>query len=221
MNTKGHCFPKAIILQAVYFKLRFTLSYRDVEEIMKMRGIAVDHATIQRWVFKFTPMIESQMKKRKNRVGVSWRMDETYIKVKGIWCYLYRAVDKWGSTVDFLLTRRRQRMSAQSFLIKAIKNNCRPTVINIDKSGSNTSAIRVYNKRSFSNIKIRQCKYLNNIVEQDHRFIKWRIQTCLGFKSFESAGRTLAGIEVVHMLRKNQMLNPGISMFKSFCKLAA
>jgi putative transposase len=112
MNIKGHCFPKSIILQAVYFKLRFTLSYRDVEEIMKMRGIQVDHATIQRWVFKFTPMIESQMKKRKNRVGVSWKMDETYIKVKGIWCYLYRAVDKSGNTVDFLLTRRRQRMSA-------------------------------------------------------------------------------------------------------------
>ncbi len=112
MNTKGHCFPKAIILQAVYFKLRFALSYRDVEEIMKMREIAVDHATIQRWVFIFTPMIESQMKKRKNRVGASWRMDEAYIIVKGIWCYLYRAVDKWGNTVDFLLTRRRQRMSA-------------------------------------------------------------------------------------------------------------
>lgn len=172
---------------------------------MKMRGIAVDHATIQRWVFKFTPLIESEIKKRKKRVGASWRMDETYIKVKGIWCYLYRAVDKLGNTVDFLLTKRRQRMSAQSFLIKAIKNNCRPTVINIHKSGSTTSAIRVYNKGSFSNIKIRQCKYLNNIVEQDHRFIKWRIQNGLGFKSFESAKKTLAGIEVVHMLRKNQM----------------
>jgi putative transposase len=91
-------------------------------------------------------------------------MDETYIKVKGIWCYLYRAVDKLGNTVDFLLARRRQRMSAQSLLIK---------VINIDKSSSNNSAIRVYNKRSFSNIKNRQCKYLNNIIEQDHRFIKW------------------------------------------------
>ncbi|OXA88941.1 IS6 family transposase [Flavobacterium hercynium] len=202
MNTKGHCYPKAIILQAVYFKLRFTLSYRDVEEIMKMRGIAVDHATIQRWVFKFTPIIESQMKKRKNRVGVSWRMDETYIKVKGIWCYLYRAVDKSGKTVDFLLTRRRQRMSIQSFLIRAINNNCRPALINIEKSCSNTSAIRVYNKRSFSNINIRQSKYLNNIVEQDHRFIKWRIQNSLGFKSFSSARRTLEGIEVVHMLGK-------------------
>ncbi|WP_428979166.1 IS6 family transposase [Flavobacterium cupriresistens] len=143
MNTKGHCYPKSIILQAVYFKLRFTLSYRDVEDIMKMLGIQVDHSTIQRWLFKFTPLIESQMRKRKGRVGASWRMDETYIKIKGIWCYLYRVVDKLSNTADFLLTRRRQRMSAQSFLIKAINNNCRPRLINIDKSGSNTSAIRV------------------------------------------------------------------------------
>ncbi|TDO70385.1 DDE superfamily endonuclease [Flavobacterium chryseum] len=129
MNTKVHCYPKAIILQGVYFKLRFTLSYRDVEEIMKMRGIEIDHATIQCWVFKFAPVIELQMKKRKSRLGISWRMDETYIKVKGLRCYLYRAVDKSGNTVDFLLTRRRQRMSAQSFLIKEV-NNCRPRVIN-------------------------------------------------------------------------------------------
>ena len=220
MNTKGYCYPKSIILQAVYFKLRFSLSYRDVEEIMKMRGVQVDHATIQRWVYKFSPFIEAQMKRRKKEVGTSWRMDETYIKVKGQWCYLYRAVDKPGNTVDFLLTRRRQRMSAQSFLIKAIVNNCKPNIINIDKSGSNTAAIKVYNRHSFSKIKIRQCKYLNNIVEQDHRFIKWRIQNGLGFKSFESAKRTLSGIEVVHMLRKNQMVGPGMSMFKSFCKLA-
>jgi len=181
----------------------------------------VDHATIQRWVYKFTPFIESEMKKRKVKVGASWRLDETYIKVKGIWCYLlYRAVDKLGNTVDFLLTRNRQRMSAQSFLIKAISNNCKPRVINIDKSGSNTAVIKVYNKRLFSKIKIRQCKYLNNIVEQDHRFIKWRIKNGLGFKSFESARRTLSGIEVVHMLGKNQMIEPGKTMFKSFCKLA-
>lgn len=221
MNIKGHCYPKSIILQAVYFKLRFTLSYRDVEEIMKMRGVQVDHATIQRWVYKFSPFIEAQMKKRKLRVGKSWRMDETYIKVKGKWCYLYRAVDKSGNTVDFLLTKRRQRMSAQSFLIKAIGNNYKPEIINIDKSGSNIGAIRVYNQRSFSKIVIRQCKYLNNIVEQDHRFIKWRILNGLGFKNFESARRTLSGIEVVHMLRKKQMINPETTMFKSFCSLVA
>ncbi len=89
MNTKGHCYPKYIILQAVYFKLRFTLSYRDVEELMKIRGVIVDHATIQRWVYKFAPLLEAAMKKRKSKVGKSWRLDETYIKVKGIWCYLY------------------------------------------------------------------------------------------------------------------------------------
>jgi len=221
MNTKGNCYPKSVIFQALYFKLRFTLSYRDVEEIMKIRGVIVDHATIKRWVYKFTPLRESEIKKRKVKVGTSWRLDETYIKVKGIWCYLYRAVDKLGNTVDFLLTRKRQRMSAQCFLIKAISNNYKPRVINIDKSGSNTAAIKVYNKRSFSKIKIRQCKYLNNVVEQDHRFIKWRIQNGLGFKSFESAKRTLSGIEVVHMLRRSQMIIPGISMFKSFCKLAS
>ncbi|WP_410504079.1 IS6 family transposase [Flavobacterium sp. LPB0248] len=221
MNTKGHCYPRSIILQAVYFKLRFALSYRDVKEIMKMRGVHVDHAAIQRWVYKFSPLMEMQMKKPKVQVSGRWRMDQTYIKIKGQWCYLYRAVDRSGNTVDFLLTKRRQRMSAQSFVIKAISNNCRPRVISIDKSGSNTAAVKVYNKRSFSKIKIRQCRYLNNIVGQDHRFIKRRIQRGLGFKNFESARRTLSGIEVVHMLRKNQMIRPEISMFKSFWKLAS
>ena len=151
-------------------------------------------------------------------------MYETYIKVKGEWRYLYRAVDKEGYTVDFLLTKRRQRMSAQSFLIKAIEHNGKPRVINIDKSGSNSSAIRVYNKRKLatkSRIRIRICKYLNNIVEQDHRFIKWRIQQELGFKEFESARRTLSGIEVVRMIKKNQLIGQDKTMFKSFMSLAA
>ena len=221
---KHHCFPKSIILQAVYFKLRFSLNYRDVEELMEIRGIKVDHPTIQHRVFKFTPLIEKEFRKRKNPVGKSWRMDETYIKVKGVWRYLYRAVDKEGDTVDFLLTKRRQRMSAQSFLIKAIENNGKPRVINIDKSGSNSSAIWVYNKRALatkSRIKVRKCKYLNNIVEQDHRFIKWRIQQGLGFKDFESARRTLSGIEIVRMIKKNQMINQDQSTFKSFISLTA
>lgn len=220
---KHHCFPKAIILQAVYFKLRFSLSYRDVEELMKIRGVNVDHATIQRWVFKFSPLMETEFRKRKRPVGKSWRMDETYIKVKGEWKYLYRAVDKDGNTVDFLLTKRRKRMSAQSFLIKAIKNNGKPRIINIDKSGSNSSAIWVYNKRALgtkSRIEVRKCKYLNNIVEQDHRFIKWRIQQGLGFKDFESAKRTLAGIEIIRMIKKNQLISQDESAFKSFTSLA-
>ena len=221
MDTKGHCFPKSIIIQAVYFKLRVSLSYRDIEEIMKIRGVEVDHATIQRWVYKFMPEIEIQMRKRKKVVGKKWRMDETYIKVKGVWRFLYRAVDKNGNTIDFLLTKRRQRMSAQSFLMKAIENNGTPELINIDKSGSNKSAIKLYNYRSFTNIEIRQCKYLNNIVEQDHRFIKWRIQLGLGFKDFESARRTLTGIEIVRMIKKDQLNTQEQSMFKSFYSLAA
>ena len=219
---KNHCFPKEFILQAVYFKLRFSLSYRDIEELLSIRGVKVDHATIQRWVFKFSPLIEKEFRKRKKPVGNRWRLDETYIKVKGEWRYLYRAVDKDGKTIDFLLTKRRQRMSAQSFLIKAIDNNCKPELINIDKSGANSSAIRVYNRRALatkSRIKVRKCKYLNNVVEQDHRFIKWRIQQGLGFKEFESARRTIAGIEIVRMIKKNQMLGQDESTFKSFKSL--
>jgi putative transposase len=220
---KHHRYPKAIILQAVYFKLRFTLSYRDVEELMQIRGVEVDHSTIQRWVFKFSPAIEKNMHKRKYQVGDSWRMDETYIKVGGKDRFLYRAVDKEGNTVDFLLTKRRQRISAQKFFNKAIGNNGKPRVINIDKSGSNYSAIRLVNRRTHSikKIKIRQCKYLNNIVEQDHRNVKRRISICTGFKEFESAQRTLSGIEVVNIIRKNQIFDSKSTYFKTFRSLAA
>jgi putative transposase len=159
---KGHCFPKEIILQAVYFKLRFSLSYRDVEELLSTRGVTVDHATIQRWVYKFAPLVEVEFRRRKKLVLKSWRMDETYIKVKGEWMFLYRAVDKEGSTVDFVLTKRRSKLAAHKFLLKAISNNSCPKVINIDKSGANKEAIRTYNNRSLKRIRIRQSKYLNN-----------------------------------------------------------
>ncbi len=122
--------------------------------------------------------------------------------------YLYRAVDKEGNTVDFLLTKRRSKLAAHKFLLKAIRNNGCPKVINIDKSGANKEAIKTYNKRCFKKIRIRQCKYLNNRVEGDHRFIKWRIQNMLGFKNFESASRTLNGIEMVRMIKKEQVIFP-------------
>jgi putative transposase len=216
-----HRFPKAIILQAVYFKLRFTLSYRDVEELLSIRGVKVDHSTIQRWVFKYSPIVESNMHKRKRQVGFSWRMDETYIKVGGKDRYLYRAVDKQGNTIKFLLTKRRMKGSAQKFLNKSIGNNGVPHTINIDKSGSNTEGIKTFNKRNFRKIKIRQCKYLNNIVEQDHRNIKRRIRISTGFKEFESAQRTLAGIEVVNIIRKNQIKNAKSSSYATFKSLVA
>jgi putative transposase len=181
----------------------------------------VDHATIQRWVFKFTPLIETTFRKRKRQVGNSWRMDETYIKVKGEWMYLYRAVDKEGNTVDFLLTKRRNKFVAHKFSIKAINNNGCPSMINIDQSGTNKEAIRTYNKRCLKKIKVRQCKYLNNRIEADHRHIKWRTQQMLGFKSFESASRTLEGIEMVRMIKKEQVVSPVATSYKIFRSLAA
>src|SRR3954464_8224504 len=117
---------------------------------------------------------------------------------------MYRAVDKEGNTVDFLLTKRRNKLAAHKFLVKAISYNGCAKVINIDKSGANKEAIKTYNKRCLKKIRIRQCKYLNNRIEGDHRFIKWRTQPMLGFKSFKSASRTLSGIETVRMIKKQQ-----------------
>jgi len=150
-------------------------------------------------------------------------MDETYIKVGGNDCYLYRAVDKFGNTVDFLPTKRRMKSSAQKFLDKDIGNNSKPRVINIDKSGANKSGIRSINREllTVKRIKIQQCKYLNNIVEQDHRNIKRRILIDTSFKEFESAKRTLANITVVKIIRKGQIADLGKRTFKTFCSLAA
>lgn len=166
-------------------------------------------------------MIEANMHRRKRQVFTSWRMDETYIKVSGKDRYLYRAVDKYGDTIDFLLTKRRMKGSAQKFLNKAISNNSKPHVINIDKSGANKEGIKTFNKRNIKNVKWRQCKYLNNIVEQDHRNVKRRIAISTGFKDFESAQRTLAGIEVVNIIRKNQIIDSKSTTYKTFKSLAA
>ena len=174
------------------------------------------------WIIgvKFTPLIDRNFRKRKIPVGSRWRLDETYIKVNGKWSDLYRAVDKEGKTIDFLLTHRRKKRAAHRFLTKAITQNEIPELINIDKSGSNKEAIRVYNRRNFTKIKYRQCKYLNNIIEQDHRFIKWRVSNMLGFKSFTSASITLSGIEIIRMIKKNQLEDPGKTPFNSFYSLA-
>src|SRR3954468_22862029 len=126
-----------------------------------------------------------------------------------------------GNTVDILLTKRRNKLAAHKFLLKPIGNNGCAKVINIDKSGANKEAIRTYNNRCLKRIRIRQCKYLNNRVEGDHRFIKWRTQSMLGFKSFKSASRTLSGIETVRMIKKEQLYFPSTTAYKSFCSLAA
>lgn len=202
---KGCHFPKPVILTCVRWYLRYKLSYRDIEEMMAERGVQVDHATINRWVVKFSPLLALRARRHKRPVGKSWRMDETYIKVRGDWKYLYRAVDKQGHTVDFLLTARRDTEAALRFLRRAVEHNGVPEKINIDKSGANAAGISVFNEQDGAKILIRQCKYLNNIVEQDHRFVKQKMVAALGFQTFYTAKATLSGIELVHMIRKGQV----------------
>ena len=204
ISFKGRHHQQDMILQCIRWYVAYSLSYRDLEELMQERGYEVDHSTIQRWVVHYAPRIEKAFRNIKKRTGLRWRLDETYIKIKGQWKYLYRAVDKQGNTVDFLLTDKRDKKAALRFLNKAIGTNGKPSLINIDKSGANTAAIKQYNNNENKRLKIRQCKYLNNIIEQDHRFIKRITRSMLGFKSFRSAQATLAGIELWRMLKKGQ-----------------
>jgi putative transposase len=224
-HFKGFCSSPEIIMLFVYMKCRFTLSYRDLEEMASMRGVSIDHATIQRWVIRFVDLIETEVRRRKKPVGGSWRMDETYIKVKGVWMYLYRAVDSTGHTIDFLLRKNRDAPAAKAFFHKAIKHNGRPKKVAIDKSGSNISALNSLNEGvpADEKIEVRQNKYLNNIVEQDHRFIKKRTKPTLGFKSFLSGAITIAGIESIRMIQKKQIigLKEKASVFENFAMLMA
>jgi putative transposase len=205
IEFKGSHFERDVILWAVRWYVAYPISYRQLEEMMEEHGVEVDHATLNRWVLKYGPLLDQEFRVRKRPVGSSWRMDETYVRVKGAWKYLYRAVDKAGTTVDFLLTAKRDRKAALRFLRKAIKWNGTPEKITIDKSGANTAAIESHNAVTEAGIEIRQIKYLNNIVEQDHRAIKRLVRPMLGFKSFRSAAVTLAGIELMQLIRKGQL----------------
>lgn len=225
ITFKGAQFPREVILFAVFFYLRYTVSYRDLEEIMAERGVRIDHATLNRWVAKYSPLIANAAWRRKVPTDRSWRMDETYIKVKGEWAYLYRAVDKHGKTLDFMLSKKRNKAAAIRFFARALEVNGLPRKIVIDRSGANTAGINEINSmlRRFGcpiPIEMVRIKYLNNIVEQDHRAIKKRIRQMLGFKSFASAYATLQGIEVANMIRKGQM-TPGLCPFAQFAALAA
>ena len=207
ISFKGAHFPKEIILTGVRWYVAYPLSYRHVEELMEERGVLVDHATIQRWVVKYSPLLEAAFHRRKRPVWISWRMDETYIKIKGQWRYLYRTVDKQGQTVDFLLTEQRDEHAAKRFLTQAIRRHRVPEKITIDGSAANEAAIKSYNEAHGTAIVIRQVKYLNNIVEQDHRAVKRMTRPMLGFKSFAAAQATLVGIELMHMIKKRQMVS--------------
>jgi transposase-like protein len=205
IEFKGSHFEREVILWGVRWYVAYPISYRQIEEMMEERGVEVDHSTLNRWVVKYAPLLDQQFRARKRPVGSSWRLDETYVKIKGSWKYLYRAVDKAGATVDFLLTAKRDRNAALRFLRKAIGHHGVPKKITIDKSGANTAAIESYNAEHEADIEIRRIKYLNNIVEQDHRAVKRVVRPMMGFKSFRSAAATLAGVELMHMIRKGQL----------------
>lgn len=224
ISFKGTHFAKDIILTCVRWYVAYPLSYRQLEELMQERGVSVDHATIHRWVLKYAPQLEAAFHRRKRPVYVSWRLDETYIRVRGHWHYLYRAVDKTGQTVDFLLTTRRDESAARRFLTKAIRRHGVPETITIDGSEANAAAIRYYNAEHGTAMAIRQVRYLNNVLEQDHRAVKRITCPMLGFKSMETAQHTLAGIELMHMLRKGQWTGQGdqtLTAAEQFYALAA
>lgn len=170
MNFKGSHFPKDVILMSMRWYIAYPLSYRHVEELLAERGLSIDHATVNRWVVKHSPTLESKFRNTKNTVGKTWRMDETHIKAKGEWVYYYRAVDKEGQTIDFFLSKTRDTNAALTFFKKAITNSGLPSKVNMDKSGANLAGLQHVNRElpDTEQIMIRQVKYFNNMIEQDH-----------------------------------------------------
>lgn len=230
---KGRHFDRSVILLCVRWYLAYNLSLRDLEEMMNERGISVDHTTIHRWTVHYAPLLLEQFNRRKRPVTSRWHVDETYIKVRGRWMYLYRAIDSNGDTVEFWFSERRNLTAAKHFLTRAIKRHGRPERIVIDGSQTNKEAIlscdtadrlQDRSRRKVKPIRIRQSRYLNNRIEQDHRAIKRRVRPMLGFKSVASARVILSGVEMVHMMRKGQAkyaCDPQPSLAEQFDLLAA
>jgi IS6 family transposase len=272
---KWRHFEAEIILLCVRWYLRYSLSYRDLEEMMLERGLHVDHTTIYRWVQRYAPELEKRCRPHLKATTDSWKVDETYIKIKKTWTYLYRAVDSEGNTIEFLLSPTRDAEAAKRFFVKALhatacsvpqarpveKQVAQPTtaadptttqlsrggflhgatsqatgevsrhapcpaapqagspgitqstprVINVDKNAAYPKAIADLKASGTlpEAVELRQVKYLNNLIEQDHRFIKRLVKPGMGFFSFETAGRTLQGYEVTNMIRKGQVRGVG------------
>ena len=206
---KWRHFEGDIIVLCVRWYLRYALSYRDLEEIMLERGLHVDHTTIFRWVQRYAPELDKRCRPHLKTTNDSYRVDETYIKIKKQWYYLYRAVDSEGNTLDFLLSATRDAKAAERFFRKALRasHTVPPRVITVDKNAAYPPAFEALQQAGPlpKDCRLRQQKYLNNLVEQDHRFVKRRVNPGLGFGSFDTAQRTLQGYEAMHMIRKGQL----------------
>jgi transposase, IS6 family len=210
---KGRQFASEVILWAVRWYLMFPISYRDLELMLRDRGVAADHTTIFRWIQAYATDLEQRIRPYLRPSNGSWRVDETYIRVKGRWTYLYRAVDSRGQTIDFLLSAKRDAAAAKRFFRKALAqpHTVNPRTITVDKNPAYPKAVAEMKGDGelwrFS--RLRQVKYLNNIVEQDHRRVKRLTRPGLGFGGFWTARRTLAGFETMAMIRKGQVRNIG------------
>ena len=203
-------------MQSIRCYTSYFLNYRDVEELLEERGVALDHATVNRWVVKYSLLLELKFCKHKKKIGSSWRMNETYIKIKGRWVYYYRAVDTDNQIIDFYLSEKRDTKAACSFFTKAIGSNGLPDKVNL-------AGLQAINQGlpEDRRIMVRQIKYLNNLIEQEHRPIKRITRPMLGFKAFTSAVATLAGIELQRMLKNGQgILNSDLPAWKQFYALA-
>jgi transposase, IS6 family len=206
---KGRQFTAEIILWAVRWYLQFPISYRDLERMLADRGVQVDHTTLFRWIQMYAPELDKRIRPHLRMTNGSWRVDETYIRVKGQWVYLYRAVDATGQTIDFLLSAKRDTAAAKRFFRKALKQShtVNPRTITVDKNAAYPVAANALKQDGelWRFAKLRQVKFLNNIVEQDHRRIKRLVRPGLGFKSFRAATQTIAGYEVMALIRKGQV----------------
>ena len=212
-----HYQPDMILLTVRWY-LRYNLSFRNVVEMMEERGLSMAHTTIMRWVHQYGPELDKRVRRHLKPTNDSWRVDETYIKVKGQWMYLYRAVDSKGNTIDFYLSKTRDKKAAKRFFKKALRSfhASKPRVMTVDKNPAYPIAIEELKKEKSipDGMQLRQQKYLNNIVEQDHRFIKKRVRSMLGLKTFRTAKQMICGVEAMHMLKKGQ-LQQGVKSVQS------
>lgn len=219
-DFKWRHFQGEVILQSVRWYCKYGISYRDLEEMMVERGVEVDHTTIYRWVQHYAPEMEKRLRWfYRPSYSTSWQIDETYVKIKGQWKYLYRAIDKEGRTLDFFLSHTRSAAMAKRFLCKALrkqKSYDRPNTINTDKNAAYGAALKEMKKegKCDTNLEHRQVKYLNNRIEADHGKLKQLIKPVRGFKSMKTAYATIKGFEVMRMFKKGQMrawqLLPGV-----------
>ena len=206
---KWRHFEPSLILLCVRWYCRYQLSYRDVEEMMRERGLGVDHSTIFRWVQRYAPEINKRIRPHLKMSGTSYRVDETYIKVGKTSKYLYRAIDKLGQTIEFMLSAKRDVSAAKRFFKKMMRAEHRrlPFSISVDKNAAYPEAFSTSQEERVvpQDCKLRRVKYLNNVIEQDHRFVKKKVRASQCFKRFHTAERTLEGIESINMMRKGQV----------------